>query len=549
MAAPTWLATTNGGADLAVTFDLAADGEPALGYDTARRAYFNNGGTRTDLRDFATLTDNDGGNYTITVAGAGPEAANNNRWLFQVVAGDDRDTRAYFYADFPASPFAEDVSPVAVAAEACAACHGPQGIQVHGGGFAAVDGGEPCLVCHGSDESDDPEVVPPLFAVTHGYHSSIWVEDGEVIEVTYPTYMNNCSVCHSTEEQLTAANGMAYSGPGCFSCHGSIEGIPIEDELVAGQHAAFDETTNCQTCHVEGSFASDYVAVTDSHNGATTERGGVIWDGIDTSVTEGALIDWQITGVTDDGINLTITWQASYNGTFYDPCNDIPTETVPFAFHEIPPIIVEGEDPDDRNNLSILRNYAQGEDFILGTDPDAAGQPDGSVGVDDTNTTCEGLVATTVVPVEETDATYGRVGIQGKPWVLNVDLDGEDEYMQVRAKSPTMDWEIGVGATEDPVRRAIVDTTGKCLNCHVGSMYQHGGNRVDNVDLCTLCHNTAANDQYVRWMRPKPTTAGPARTSACGKCCTPSTPPARPGHRSSSTAAAASTPGPVKSRS
>jgi hypothetical protein len=32
----------------------------------------------------------------------------------------------------------------------------------------------------------------------------------------------------------------------------------------------------------------------------------------------------------------------------------------------------------------------------------------------------------------------------------------------------------------------------------VGSLYQHGGNRVDNNDLCLLCHNTAANDQYVR---------------------------------------------------
>jgi OmcA/MtrC family decaheme c-type cytochrome len=29
-------------------------------------------------------------------------------------------------------------------------------------------------------------------------------------------------------------------------------------------------------------------------------------------------------------------------------------------------------------------------------------------------------------------------------------------------------------------------------------MYQHGGNRVDNVDMCYLCHNTAANDEYVR---------------------------------------------------
>jgi hypothetical protein len=120
------------------------------------------------------------------------------------------------------------------------------------------------------------------------------------------------------------------------------------------------------------------------------------------------------------------------------------------------------------------------------------------VSVTTSNTTCQGLEATTVIPVEETDATYGRVGMQGKPWVVAIDPADADRVMQVRAKSPTFDYVVGVGGAMDPARRAVVDTTGKCLNCHVGSMYQHGGNRVDNVDLCLLCHNTAANDQYVR---------------------------------------------------
>jgi len=103
-------------------------------------------------------------------------------------------------------------------------------------------------------------------------------------------------------------------------------------------------------------------------------------------------------------------------------------------------------------------------------------------------------VATTVVPVEETDAMYGRVGLQGKAGVVSV--ADPTTFMRVRSKSATYDWVVGVGG-EAPARRLVVDTT-QCLNCHVGSLYQHGGNRVDNVDLCLLCHNTAANDQYVR---------------------------------------------------
>jgi OmcA/MtrC family decaheme c-type cytochrome len=47
------------------------------------------------------------------------------------------------------------------------------------------------------------------------------------------------------------------------------------------------------------------------------------------------------------------------------------------------------------------------------------------------------------------------------------------------------------------MRRNVVDTE-QCLGCHVGSLYQHGGDRVDNVDVCLVCHNAASNEQSVR---------------------------------------------------
>ena len=65
--------------------------------------------------------------------------------------------------------------------------------------------------------------------------------------------------------------------------------------------------------------------------------------------------------------------------------------------------------------------------------------------------------------------------------------------MQVRAFTPTYDWVIGAGGAA-PERRAVADS-GLCMDCHVGSLYQHGGNRVDNIDMCYLCHNPAANDE------------------------------------------------------
>jgi OmcA/MtrC family decaheme c-type cytochrome len=504
------------GADLDVTFDVAADGVAATGYDEVQRAYRNNGGTRTDVCNApdrsspcdpasVTLTDNGGGNYTIKVLGGAAEAATNNRWLLRVQNSAERETRTYFYADFPASPFAADVSPVAVTATACANCHGPEGIPVHGSAFIASDGGEPCLVCHGSDESDDPEVVPSLVAVAHGYHSGVaaWEDPIEEIEITYPTYMTNCSVCHSEDAQLAATNAMPVSGEGCFTCHGSMASWNFAGPPDLTFHLTLTptpDTADCQVCHSVGGAAADKVVVTDFHNGATTERGGVIWDGEDTSVTEGALFNWQITGVADDGANLTITWQASYNGAGVDPCNATPGAGTP-AFFAIPPFVRPDGSEQNRNNMSILRNYAQGEDFILGTVPgsagNSAGQPDSGPNLDDINTTCAGNVATTVVPVQETDAMYGRVAIQGKPWVVAVDPDDADGVMQVRAKTPTFDWVVGEGGKAPNDRRVVADT-GLCLQCHVGSLYQHGGNRVDNIDMCYLCHNPAANDEYVR---------------------------------------------------
>jgi len=468
------------GADLDVTFDLAADGAAATNYDSMQRGYRTDGTTRTDICNAAgrsdpcdptslTLTNNGGGNYTVKVLGGAAEALNNHRYLFRVGAGSDRETRVYFYGDTPASPLATP----AVGAQACTNCHGPEGIDVHGGYYAADDGAEPCLTCHGVD-------VPSLAEVTHAYHSSIWVDDGEVVHITYPTYMNNCGVCHSEASELAAVNAMPVTGAGCFTCHGSMDGF---DFTATPFHLtiADPETADCSVCHDDTLAAA---TVTGFHNGSTTGRGGIIWDGVDTSVTEGAKFVWEITGVVDDGTDLAITWQASYDGVGVDPCNDTIGVGAP-TFH------ASGD-----GNLSMLRNYAQGDDFILGMSTSAPGQAL-SVNVTVDNTVCAGNVATTTIPVDAVDASVERgiVALQGKPRTISPADPAETQ--RVRAVTPTYEWTIGDGAPPVAMRRDIVDT-GECLKCHVGSLYQHGGNRVDNVGMCILCHNSAANEQNVR---------------------------------------------------
>jgi hypothetical protein len=105
------------------------------------------------------------------------------------------------------------------------------------------------------------------------------------------------------------------------------------------------------------------------------------------------------------------------------------------------------------------------------------------------------VATTTITPNRVAGATVGRIALQGKPRLVSV--ANATATMAVRAKTPVYDFVVGTG-DEAEARRKIVDTTGKCLDCHVGSLYQHGGNRVDNVDMCILCHNSASNEQHVR---------------------------------------------------
>ncbi|MBK7901630.1 MAG: hypothetical protein IPJ97_00800 [Proteobacteria bacterium] len=149
----------------------------------------------------------------------------------------------------------------------------------------------------------------------------------------------------------------------------------------------------------------------------------------------------------------------------------------------------------------MLRSYAQGDDFVLGQ-ANAPGQA-AAVNVTTTNTVCAGNVATTTIPVDAAipAGTRGIVALQGKPQLpLPTGFDNP-EYtfpaMYVRVPTPTREFVVGTGAEPAATRRQIADT-GECLKCHVGSLYQHGNTRVDNVDMCVICHNSASSDQSNR---------------------------------------------------
>jgi OmcA/MtrC family decaheme c-type cytochrome len=66
----------------------------------------------------------------------------------------------------------------------------------------------------------------------------------------------------------------------------------------------------------------------------------------------------------------------------------------------------------------------------------------------------------------------------------------------VRVPSPTRAFSMTDGSPVAARRNAVV--TDKCNRCHRGTLYQHGGDRVDNEQLCAICHNPSASEKNVR---------------------------------------------------
>ena len=489
------------GADLDITYNVAIDGAVVTGYTKVRSDYrLAAGGVLSDLGT-PVVTDLGGGSYRITVPGGAANAAANSRYYFRI--SDAAETQNVgVYGDYPAAPRVDLVSN-----QSCNNCHGDAGIAPHT--YKPYDYpsmvAQQCVVCHtGSSYAWIPD---SWVGLVHGIHNSHNMPEGSYefnedteFEVTYPTYMTNCSVCHDSAPALATVNAMAVSGPNCLSCHGSMESW---DFSVSGTtfHEAYTGAEDCQSCHKPDGTGVGPGAVTDFHNGLETERVGIIWDGVDQSVTEGARFTWKIDNIVDNGTTLAISWSATYDGSPINPCNTTAGPGAPVIFPYGPNTANEG-------TASMLRSYVQGDDYVLGKSTTAPGQAL-ATNLSTTNTVCAGNVATTTIPVDAgvTAGTRGVVALQGK-WQVPVPAgfagsmhaaDWPYATMFVRVPTPTEEWVVGSGGVVPKAdqRREIADT-GACLKCHVGSLYQHGNTRVDNVQMCVICHNPASSEANVR---------------------------------------------------
>jgi OmcA/MtrC family decaheme c-type cytochrome len=531
----------DGAGDYVITFNLAVDGFPTNQGYQLYRAYVTDSDPTLDDADSMNATTT---NQRTTLASLSTPAtalpaevsvASTAAGAFTVTIDSTvvRDDAAYtvilrdletaiswgdkepgFVVINGTSPLRDLVTDDGVSA-GCAACHGASASSLFD---HYLTKGNECQACHAiySRASDsyykdatgtwvNGGSVPGsnFTEYIHGIHNSHSMPAGEYYRssttlwsVGYPSAMRNCATCHVTPAQLDAAVTAPVSYYLCMTCHQSWDGFvhghdSTADDLPAtwsagdkifsasNFHRGSDVTTDCMGCH--GAIASLDEAA-DFHNDFQGEDAhyNSFYRGEDISFANNNDVTFEVTGVTSDGSAVSFTWEASKLGAAVNPCN---TDIATGPTYQV---------------LGAYLAYAKGDDWVnefVGTSP---GQPASARNLfTSLTTTCAANVATTTGLVLDPEAlAYADtvlLAIGGKP--LDRLSTAGTEYF-VREVSPTYAFDPADG-TAVAARRNAVDND-KCLGCHQGSLYQHGGDRVDNEQLCVICHNPSAADKNNR---------------------------------------------------
>ena len=519
------------GASIVITFNVKVDGVNNDSF-TLRRGYvnFDNAAlqtvpptlittfVRTTITDNVTLASNGAGNYTVTVPTA--FQIDNSTYLFQLQSATSTE-RPVVVAQWGAAHLRNLVTN-----DGCAGCHGPYPAWSEKFDHYAVGGSE-CQICHSrvdrttgfiSKNAAGEFVEAGSFPGTnlaeyvHGIHNSHNMPDGvyyrtsepddapfsveDRYSIGYPSDMRDCRTCHRTDAQLTAVASAPVSYYLCMTCHNNWDGfvdhhtgvkkIPVTGGI--SFHRGLTPTVNCMEatgCHgalPAKNEAADFhidLEASDTHYDS-------FFGGEDISFGNPDAVSFAITGVTKAGDNVTFTWTATKNGSAVNPCNDNLALGPTFR------------------GLGAYLAYAKGDDWVNENVGSSPGQPASARNLfTSLATTCAANVATTrglvVDPDANAYANKALLAIGGKPidrktFIIGTTPTAGDYF--IRFPSPTYAFSMATGSAVGARRNAV--NNDKCLACHRGTLYQHGGDRVDNEQLCVICHNPSSSDRNNR---------------------------------------------------
>jgi OmcA/MtrC family decaheme c-type cytochrome len=379
----------------------------------------------------------------------------------------------------PVAVFKNDVSTAA-----CNTCHDP--LAIHGGGRREY---KACQVCHNAKLEtlttleNNGSIVPNdnlnLVNLIHKIHNSAGgdrftgVQDiGEFAlnePIAYPQAINNCRTCH----QGPAAADNTYdnfknrpSRRACGSCHFQVD-FASGTGHQGGPQAS---DAGCSGCHPpEGTGPSVTQAHAAKEGAPTTPNNPVIATGLKD-------VRYAITSATVDNTNAaTVKFTILIDNVLANLGDNVITR--PTGFSGGPSFLLaytlpqDGVDaPADYNNLGRTAGQPRSVS-IVGLPIVASDNASYTVAIDN------------AFPA---GAKMRAVALQG--YFTQTAAIGTDN---VARHTPS----VQIAVTGDDVRRTVVKsgyTAGGapegCLECH--EVFEgHGGNRVNNVQVCVMCHN------------------------------------------------------------
>jgi OmcA/MtrC family decaheme c-type cytochrome len=475
---------------------------------------------------FVAFASTGSGNYTATVPVA--FVFDNATYLFQLQA-------AAVTTERPVAVVANGTRLLRdlVTNTGCASCHGPYPAWSKNFSHYPVGGSE-CQVCHtqygrtmeartlnagGTIDNLTTAIGTNLPEYIHGIHNSHNMPGGQYFRsnpgghepgdlnveerysVGYPSDMKNCNVCHETPAQQATIAAAPVSYFLCMSCHQTWDGFvrahddPATTANETGTpvfaannfHRGSTPATNCMSCHAaittidEASDFHNLFEAADSHLDS-------FYRGEDISFNNPDNVLFNLTGITKSNDNVAFTWTATKGGAAVNPCNDNLSTGPTFR------------------SLGAYLAYAKGDDWVNEdiSATQAPGQPLGARNLfTDLSTTCASNVATTTgLVVAQGPKAYAKkalIAIGGKPLnrgTFTVAAASVAKDYFVRVPSPTRAFSMIDNSIPAPRRNAVESE--KCHSCHRGTMYQHGGDRVDNEQMCVICHNPSASEKNVR---------------------------------------------------
>jgi OmcA/MtrC family decaheme c-type cytochrome len=353
-----------------------------------------------------------------------------------------------------------------VTTAACNQCHDP--LAIHGGSRRDT---RFCQVCHSlkAETQGNIQAGGPgwdnlgLVRLVHGIHSSFNLGNtngvpagaGDFREVTFPQDIRNCTTCHQGGTDSDNWKNKP-TRRACGSCHTGVNfatGVGHGPGNVGGIRT---DDSQCFICHTPEGIAA---AMADPN---TTP--GNVPAGLDNIV-------YFIDNVTVDNNVPVVGFHITKNGAPMDLSTFPPTG---YSSATTPSFLVAYTLPQD--GITAPADY--------NNKGKAAAQP-ASVSIQNLASSLTGgpsgyTARLTAAPFPP-GSTLRAVAIQGYFTQNNADItgDGVNDNVARHAKSEVK----AVGTA----RRTVVDTN-KCLSCHK-TLELHGGSRVNNVQVCVMCHN------------------------------------------------------------